>query len=83
MDQEMSPSKIAEREMNDDWTTFPLDNPQTTCGLRTDLPKKERAHQFIPLGLDIRNMGSAGFTVRDIFACQRCGKDQTKEPIAT
>jgi hypothetical protein len=70
-----------DQEMNDEWMMFPLDNPQITCGLRLDLPKKERTHQLIPLGRDIRNMGSAGFLERDIFACRRCGKDQTKEPI--
>jgi hypothetical protein len=69
--------------MTGDWMMFPLDNPEISCGLRLDLPKKDRVHQLIPLGQDTRNMGSKGYMVREVFACRRCGKDITKEPIET
>jgi hypothetical protein len=69
--------------MNDDWIMFPLDNPQITCGLRLDLPKKERIHQLIPLGRDIRMTTAGTVSELEISACRRCGKDKTKEPIGT
>jgi hypothetical protein len=61
-------------------TLFPLENPGISCGLRVDLPKKERRHIPVLLGLDVRNKGDKGFIERDIFACERCGKDFNKPP---
>jgi hypothetical protein len=62
--------------MTDDWTIFPLANPGITCGLRLDLPKKQRTHTWIPLGSDTRNAGEKGFLDYQIHACSQCGKDK-------
>lgn len=62
-----------------DWVIFPLANPQTTCGLRSDLPKKERVHHWVNLGPDIRNSGEEGFIELEISACSRCGKDSARK----
>jgi hypothetical protein len=70
-------------EMTDDWTMFPLDNPEISCGLRRDLPKKQRTHQYIPLGRDIRPVSGGVTGEVEVFACRRCGKDKAKEPIET
>jgi hypothetical protein len=62
-----------------DWTIFPLDNPSIPCGLRTDLPKKQRVHHYIPMGRDIRNGGEKGFIELEIYACEKCGHDKAKK----
>jgi hypothetical protein len=62
-----------------DWTIFPLDNPSISCGLRTDLTKKERVHHYIPMGRDVRNGGEKGFIELEIYACERCGHDKAKK----
>jgi hypothetical protein len=50
------------------------------CGLRADLPKKERRHDWVPLGLDTRNRGSRGFLDCEISACRACGTDKAVTP---
>jgi hypothetical protein len=60
---------------------FPLTNPPVKCGLRRDLPKKQRTHAWADMGRDVRNFGSEGFKDAQIFVCLRCGTDK-KVPIA-
>jgi hypothetical protein len=55
---------------------FPLANPPVKCGLRRDLPKRQRIHAWADMGLDVRNFGSEGFKDAQIFACLRCGTDK-------
>jgi hypothetical protein len=62
--------------MTEIWELFPLQAPAVTCGLRADLPKKQRRHDWCDLGEDVRNFGSRGFCTTVISACTRCGKDQ-------
>ncbi len=62
----------------ENWMIFPLSDAGISCGLRLDLPKKERKHILIPLGRDMRNAGEKGYLEREIYACSRCGKDQAK-----
>jgi hypothetical protein len=50
------------------------------CGNRTDIPKKQRTHQFQSLGIDVRNGGTRGFIHGEVFACQLCGADKFKRP---
>jgi hypothetical protein len=64
--------------MTDDWTMFPLAPGGISCGLRPDLPEKQRRHTLISLGRDMRNAGEKGYVEREIFACSRCGKDISK-----
>jgi hypothetical protein len=57
---------------------FPVPGDRVKCGLRADLPKKERVHQFVSLGIDTRNCGPEGFLDREVLACARCGADKTR-----
>jgi hypothetical protein len=62
---------------------FPLPQPcPVKCGLRDDLPKKQRRHQWASLGLDTRNAGSEGFKDYEILACVICGMDRKVAPGA-
>jgi hypothetical protein len=66
-----------------DPTFFPLSQPvPVKCGLRTDLPKKQRRHIWARLGLDTRNAGSEGFKDYEILACMICGSDRKIAPSA-
>lgn len=59
---------------------FPLAQPApVTCGMRDDLPRKQRRHSWASLGKDVRNAGSAGFKEFLIGACIICGRDQKFE----
>ena len=55
---------------------FPLQAPQVKCGLRTDLPKKERRHAWLELGLDVRHFGDGSFADAIVHACVQCGADK-------
>lgn len=55
---------------------FPVSGDRVKCGLRTDLPKKERRHDWADLGTDTRNRGAAGFADCEVRACRRCGTDK-------
>lgn len=61
---------------------FPLDQPvPVSCGLRADLPKKQRVHRRVYLGTDPRHTGDGGIEELHIFACAVCGADkQTRTP---
>jgi len=68
---------------------FPLDevplddagNP-VSCGLRADLPKRERRHPWIYLGIDTRHTEDV-FEDLHVYACAECGRDrQTRKPPA-
>jgi hypothetical protein len=61
---------------------FPLPQPvPVSCGLRTDLPKKQRRHVPVYLGTDTRHTGDGGFEDLHIYACAQCGRDtQTRKP---
>jgi hypothetical protein len=57
---------------------FPLEQPvPVTCGLRTDLPKRQRRHvAWASLGKDVRNADVEGFKEYLITACVTCGTDR-------
>jgi hypothetical protein len=57
---------------------FPVRGWRMKCGLRTDLPKKERIHQYVELGLDVRNYEDRGAIEGIVSACARCGTDKFK-----
>ena len=63
---------------------FPLEQPvPVSCGLRTDLPKRERHHRQVYLGTDMRHANDGGIEELHIFACGECGRDkQTRTPPA-
>jgi hypothetical protein len=53
---------------------FPVQGWRVKCGLRTDLPKKERIHDYVKLGQEQQNSGtSAGYIHGCVYACFRCG----------
>jgi hypothetical protein len=64
-------------EMPQEWEVFPLAAPEKKCGLRTDLPKKERRHLWVELGTDVRHVDKPE-PAREmrIRACRRCGTDK-------
>lgn len=71
--------KVALLELPPDF--FPLAQPvPVKCGLRDDLPKKQRRHTWARLGLDTRNAGSEGFKDYEILACSICGSDRKVPP---
>ena len=55
---------------------FPVDGNPVSCGLRLDLPKKQRTHSWVPLGADFKNKGQGGIVEVDVYACHVCGKDK-------
>jgi hypothetical protein len=55
---------------------LPVPGGRVKCGLRTDLPTKQRRHDWISLGNDTRNRGSHGFLDCEILACRQCGTDK-------
>jgi hypothetical protein len=57
---------------------FPVPGWTTKCGLRTWLPKKERIHNYVELGRDVRNGADRGFIEGTVYACQVCGMDKFK-----
>jgi hypothetical protein len=61
-----------------EWTNtlFPVDGHIVRCGNRKDLPKKQRIHDYVSMGIDTRNLGEIGFRDVDIFACAICGADK-------
>lgn len=53
---------------------FPVQGWRMKCGLRTDLPKKERIHDYVKLGPEQQNSGtSAGYFHGTVYACFKCG----------
>lgn len=63
---------------------FPLAgaNP-VKCGNRLDLPKAQRRHQRVYLGIDARHMNDGSFADLHVYACAVCGADkQTRTPPA-
>lgn len=55
---------------------FPVDRGTVSCGLLTDLPKKQRRHKWLYFGRDMTNKGTEGICETEVFACIRCGKDK-------
>lgn len=64
-------------EYQDGYTAswFPIADAPVTCGLRTDLPRKQRVHDYVSLGKDTKNAGEAGICEVIVFACSVCGRD--------
>jgi len=64
-------------EYHDGYTVrwFPLTWDNITCGLRTDLPKAQRRHDWVCLGFDTANKMEKGICEVLVFACSRCGRD--------
>jgi hypothetical protein len=58
---------------------FPVQGWRLKCGLRLDLPKKERRHLYEPAGQDMRNKGERGYVLCDVRVCTRCGFDDAKK----
>ena len=58
---------------------FPVRGWRLKCGLRTDLPKKERVHLYESAGRDVRNKGEHGYVECDVRVCTRCGFDNAKQ----
>ena len=58
-----------------DGPVFPVAGDAVTCGKRTDVPRINRRHLRVSLGMDTRNLGDKGFWDVEIFACVRCGQD--------
>ena len=56
-------------------TWFPVPGEMITCGLRTDLPRKQRVHDYVSLGPDFKNKGTEGICEVLVFACTVCGRD--------
>ena len=54
---------------------FPVNGDMITCGLRLDLPRKQRVHDYVSLGLDFKNAGEKGIVQVIVFACTICGRD--------
>lgn len=60
-------------------SSLPVPGDRVVCGLRFELPKHERAHVWIPLGIDTRHSGEFGvFVDMEVFACTECGRDKQK-----
>ena len=67
---------------------FPLDEvpldgegQPVSCGNRKDLPKAQRRHRPVYLGLDPRHMADGGIEDVHVFACAECGRDRyTRQP---
>lgn len=56
---------------------FPVMGWRMKCDNRTDLPKKQRVHEYVELGADARNSGTAsGYIEGFVYACARCGTDK-------
>lgn len=55
---------------------FPVEGNPVTCGNRTDLPKNQRRHSWVPLGTDVKNCGEKGICETEVSACHRCGRDK-------
>lgn len=67
------------RELTDEQVIehFPVKGWTTKCGLRTWLPKKERIHDYVSLGTEQRNSGTArGYIYGQLYACYLCGWDR-------
>jgi hypothetical protein len=59
------------------WELLPVDPAAVSCGLRKDLPKRERVHKYAELGQDVRHSGDDGRPrMTRIRVCVRCGKDK-------
>jgi hypothetical protein len=54
---------------------FPIQDAPVTCGNRKDLPRKQRVHDYVSLGIDVKNKGTLGIVEVIVFACSICGKD--------
>ena len=54
---------------------FPVDGSAVSCGLRLDVPRKQRRHLRASLGMDTRSLGDKGFWDVEIFVCVRCGQE--------
>lgn len=59
---------------------FPVPGDRVKCGLREDLPRKQRRHAWVSLGQDTRNRGEHGFRDVEIWACAECGADKAVTP---
>lgn len=64
------------REMTDEELIahFPVQGWRMKCGLRTDLPKKDRIHDYVRFGSEQQNSGTAaGYIHGTVYACYKCG----------
>ena len=57
---------------------FPVMGWRMKCGLRLDLPKKERRHLYESFGRDLRNKDVHGYVECEVRVCTRCGHDDAK-----
>jgi hypothetical protein len=55
---------------------LPAGGSMAACGLRADLPKRQRRHRWADLGEDYANHGVNGIIPVRVQACIVCGKDK-------
>lgn len=59
---------------------LPVNGERVVCGMRFDLPRSERGHDWVSLGIDTRHGGEFGeFTDMEVFVCLECGRDKQKK----
>jgi hypothetical protein len=59
-----------------DLSDLPVAADAVKCGLRLDLPKKQRRHDFRYLGVDFRTSEPGSKTEQHVAVCPRCGTER-------
>jgi hypothetical protein len=54
---------------------IPPPGDTVSCGLLTHLPRKQRRHQWLDAGLDMRHQFSGCLALSAVRVCARCGRD--------
>jgi DNA-directed RNA polymerase subunit RPC12/RpoP len=58
---------------------LPVPGDRVVCGMRKHLPRSERGHDWVSMGMDTRHGGEFGtFTDMEVFVCLECGRDKQK-----
>lgn len=57
---------------------LPVPGKSVSCGLRKELPKADRGHQWVSLGVDVRHFDDGFLMEAEVFACMECGRDKMK-----
>jgi hypothetical protein len=57
---------------------LPVPGDRVSCGLRKDLSKDERHHEWVSLGIDVRHFDDGFLMEAEVFACMECGADKMK-----
>lgn len=59
---------------------LPVPGDRISCGMRKHLPKSERGHDWVSLGIDVRHFDDGYLMEAEVFACTECGRDKMKRP---